>query len=127
MNNMTNFYDTLDLKYPEIGIAVEEINRNNPGRVKMIIPILTPNMDNTKIIEKTAYQNQSNLMNIKKNLNIQNIKITNYVEIPVPAEICTLPDYSTEDKFIIPAGSKWIIVFIGGDITKPRAIARYLD
>ena len=126
MNNITDFYDNLDLKYPEIGIEIEDIDRRNPGRVKMIIPILTPNMDNTKVIEKIAYQNSSNLKNAKKNVNIQNIKITNYVEVPIPAEICTISEYD-DDRFTIKAGSKWIIVFIGGDITKPRPIARYLD
>lgn len=126
MNSMTNFYDNLDLKYPEIGIAIQDINRLNPGKVKMIIPILTPNMDNTKAIEKVAYQNSSNLMNAKKNVNIQNIKITNYIEIPFPSEICTVSEYDT-DRFTIEAGSKWIIVFVGGDITKPRPIARYID
>lgn len=127
MNNMTNFYDTLDLKYPEIGIAVQDIDRNNPGMVKIIIPILTPNMDNSKLIQKTIYQNSSNLRNLNKtNVDIQNIKITNYIEIPFPKEICTTISSNETDK-TIKAGSKWLIVFVGGDITKPRPIARYLD
>ena len=126
MNNVTNFYDTLDLKYPEIGIAIQDIDRANPGKVKIIIPILTPNMDNTKIIEKVVYQNNYNLQNARKNaVNIQNIKLTNYIEIPFPKEICTTFDGDEEN--IIKSGSKWLIVFVGGDITKPRPISRYID
>ena len=123
MNNVVNFYDTLDLKYPEIGIAIQNINRSNPGKVKIVIPVLTPNMDNTKLIEKTEYQNSFNLRNSKKNLEIHNIKITNYIEVPFPKEICM----SDNDDNIIEAGSKWLIIFVGGDITKPRPIARYID
>ena len=33
----------------------------------------------------------------------------------------------TEKFRYIPEGSKWIVVFIGGDITKPQIIGRYLD
>lgn len=126
MNNVTNFYDTLDLKYPEIGIAMQDIDRTNPGKVKIIIPILTPNIDSTKLVEKISYQNTSNLKNAdKRTVNIQNIKITNYVEIPFPKEICTTYDGDKEN--IIKAGSKWLIVFVGGDITKPRPISRFID
>ena len=206
MNDMTNFYDELDLKYPEIAIAMEDIDRVNPGKIKFSIPILTPSMDNNKTKENIERQNTANLMNAdKKGLDIQNIQISNYIEIPIPSELCTLDagtyeiikgtinilnatervsgsangntsisgnisgtgsvsDYAgiinvsgsvrgdmnisgfatsgianlsggeisgnisiiPTDR-IIPAGSKWIVVFIGGDITKPRIIGRYIE
>ena len=206
MSDMTNFYDELDLKYPEIAIAMQDIDRVNPGKIKFSIPILTPSMDNNTVKENTERQNTSNLMNAdKKGLDIQNIKMSNYIEIPVPSELCTLDSGTYEivegtinisnaseslsgsangnsnisgniagsgtvseytgsinvngsvkgtmtinglnisgttnliggqvngsitiiptDR-IIPAGSKWIVVFIGGDITKPRIIGRYIE
>lgn len=122
MHDMSNFYDILDLKYPEIGIAMQDIDCSNPGTVKMIIPILTPNMDNSKLNQHTVYQNNTNhLKNKNKNLDIKNIKISNYIEVPFPKEIC----YNVDG--VIEKGSKWIIVFVGGDVTKPRPIARYID
>lgn len=206
MNDMTNFYDELDLKYPEIAIAMEDIDRVNPGKIKFSIPILTPSMDNNKTKENIERQNTANLMNAdKKGLDIQNIQISNYIEIPIPSELCTLDagtyeiikgtinilnaaervsgsangntsisgnisgtgsvsDYAGTINIsgsvrgdmnisgfvtsgtanlsggeisgnisiiptdrIIPAGSKWIVVFIGGDITKPRIIGRYIE
>lgn len=130
MSNISDFYDKLDLRYPEIAIAIEDIYRPSPGRIKFIIPILTPIMDNSKIIEKTAYQTKYNLRNENKNLEVNDIRITNYIEIPVPAEICQTYNNIIEPdicELIIPKGSKWIVVFIGGDITKPRVISRYLD
>ena len=126
MNDVSNFYDELDLKYPEIGIAMDPINRVNPGVVRFIIPVLTPNMDNSKIVTSTIYQNSSNLKNSnKQSFEISNLTVTNYIEIPIPREICGIP--KAPEDILIPKESKWIIVFVGGDITRPRAIARYLD
>lgn len=185
MNTVSDFYDELDLKYPEIGIAMQDIDRTNPGKVKFIIPILTPNLDTSKISEQTAYQNDSNLKNADKNLEITNLKISNYIEIGIPKELCALPSgeynvvsgtlncssasgtiqgrlngtgsvwtgppggFSVDgaakgtlnfsngqvtgklnlvpvDRYI-KKGSKWIIVFVGGDITKPQVISRYYE
>lgn len=220
MDTVSDFYDSLDLKYPEIGIAMEAIDRTNPGKVKFIIPILTPNLDTTKLTEQTVYQDSSNLKNDSSTLEVDNISITNYIEINIPKELCTFTGgeldilegsyitvsgsnasisgstevsgsgdiksdsittgmtlglrdtdssytntYSVQsctagssdgtisitgsasikgnisftnasvvgrlvtmpvDRYI-EAGSKWIVVFIGGDITKPKIIARYSD
>lgn len=124
MNNISNFYDILDLKYPEIGIAMQEIDRQNPGTVKFIIPILTPMMDNSRIIEQKIYQVNSNLRNAnKKQIEVEHLGLANYVNIRMPKEVCWTP----YDERYIPIGSKWIIVFVGGDITKPRVVARYYD
>ena len=124
MGNIVNFYDNMDLTYPEIGIAIDQINRKNPGNVRIIIPVLTPMMDNSKNINKIIYQSTYNLKNSNRNVEIGNIQVCNYIEIPFPKEICYSPDTSDD---IIQPGSKWLIVFVGGDITKPRPIARYIE
>lgn len=124
MNNIVNFYDTLDLKYAEICIVLEDVYTLS-NRVKVSIPILTPKMDNNNMVENSIYQNKRNLKNANKDqINIENIKVSNYVEIPFPSSICDGPD---SDGIYIRKGSKWIIVFIGGDITMPRPIARFID
>ena len=191
MSNVTDFYDELDLRYPEIGIAIQEIDRIKPGKVKFIIPILTPNMDITKEVEQKIYQNSSNLMNLDTTIEIENLDVYNYIEIPIPKELCSICDglfdiiegekpeevstiqtlkeanmkldnahqqgsgsVSCETNSIsvtgrvsgimeytdakitgrvnilpvdryIPIYSKWIIMFLGGDITKPIVLARY--
>lgn len=126
MHTMSDFYDKLDLKYPEIGIAMEDIIRSESSMVKFIIPVLTPNLDSTKLINQTIYQNKINLMNENKSkFEVDNIQLTNYVQIPVPVEVRGNYPYVGND--VIEKGSKWIIVFVGGDITKPRAIARYME
>ncbi len=125
MNGVINFYDSLDLKYPEIGIAMEDIDRSNPGCIKFIIPVLTPYMDSTRLTTTRVHQVYNSLKNKKKNLEIENLDVTNYINIKVPREVCSV--YGDYDDKIIPAGSKWIIVFVGGDITKPNVIAPYIE
>lgn len=122
--NMLNFYENLDLKYPEVAISLQEINKEYPGVVKFSIPILTPSIDNSKIVHKSFHLNRRNLKNKDNNLDIHNIiKITNYIEIPMSRSICI----NEPELGFIPSGSKWIVIFIGGDITKPRIIGRYLE
>lgn len=132
MNSMSDFYDKLDLKYPEIAIAMEDIDRSNPGKIKFIIPVLTPNLDSTRLMSNTIYQTKANLRNNSSfKLEVENITLTNYIEIPVPSEVCMTLVCGTigmpDDIRYIKKGSKWIVVFVGGDITKPRIISRYLD
>lgn len=182
---MANFYDELDLRYPEIAICIEKIDRCNPGTKKFIIPILTPNLDINKERKETIHQNNSFIDNLDS-ISIKNIEIKNYIEIAIPPELCYYAgttqlfnisnanmsaslngthnisgsgtvgpphDYDrlsvsgninmelngTEsingnihlvpqdsDRYI-EKGSKWIVVFIGGDIGKPQIISRYMD
>ena len=126
MDSIVNFYDNMDLRYPEIGIAMQQIDRLNPGLVKFIIPILTPNMDNSRRVESKIHQNKDSLMNKNKNIEIETLDIRNYITIKMPREVCSLFYMSDTDRYI-PSGSKWIIVFVGGDITKPKIIAPYIE
>ena len=125
MNTMYDFYDKMDLKYPEIAIAMDDIDRMNPGEIRFAIPILTPLMDNSKPVVDTIRQTKSNLRNDPSvKLEVDNIRITNFISIRVPQEFCNVYQL-TEENRIIKSGSKWIVVFVGGDITKPRIISRY--
>ena len=190
MNSVTDFYDKLDLKYPEIGICIDKIDRIKPGKRRFIIPILTPNLDIENLAESKIHQTADNIMNKEKNIEVEDIDVCNYVEIQIPKELCcicdgpfkiiedkeksiidlydsTSPNISNahqsgiggvsceagtisvsgrvsgdkltftdgmikgfakiepdEEIRYIEEGSKWIIVFLGGDITKPMVVAR---
>lgn len=183
----TDFYDELDLRYPEIAICIEKIDRTNPGKKKFYIPVLTPNLDTTSMKTKveTVRQDTSNIVNESKP-SVGNVQIQNYIEIYLPKELCAfvggdfnvenkdnikvksegtvtltgstgmsggevhshstlsgrgrltfdgddttfkgvLNSIPTDDYRYIDKGSKWIVVFIGGDIGKPQIIGRYYD
>lgn len=161
MNTVTNYYEELDLKYPEIAIAMDDIDRLDPKPTRFIIPILTPNMNTEDIFEQVIHQNSYNLQNSDTKLEINNIHMTNYITLPIPKEVCggletelfklalfitnanlngsggdycthnlqieknNIYSFITDDIRYIKKGSKWLVVFVGGDITNPRIIARY--
>lgn len=183
----SDFYETLDLRYPEIAVCIDRIDRTDPGVLNFYIPILTPNLDTTSLKKKTetVHQNSSMIANAQS-VNISNVKIQNYIPIKLPKELCafvggdfhvlnvenmeikengnitisgstsvsggdahshstlsgmgsfTIDGNQTHYKGIlniiptdeyryIEPGSKWIVVFIGGDIGKPQIIGRYYD
>lgn len=168
MNSVSSFYDELDLKYPEIAICIERIDRLNPGNPKFIIPVLTPNMSIDTESSQSIRQNVSNLRNGDISPEITDITMSNYMQIPLPKELCGNYDSKflqyvrfladtnltcnnsgngdshycrgtlnktfntlyqvlsgmTSSRYI-KKGSKWIVVFVGGDVTKPRIIAPY--
>ena len=159
----SDYYDELDLRYPEIAICIDRIDRTNPGTLNFYIPVLTPNLDTTSLQKKTetVHQNSSIIAN-EQSVNISNIQIQNYIPITVPKELCAfvggdfnvagpgahthssmtgteefsgeesvykgiLNSIPTDEYRYIEPGSKWIVVFIGGDIGKPQLIGRYTD
>ena len=132
----SNFYEDLDLKYPEIAIAVDVIDRLNPQPTRFIIPVLTPNLPRDGIIDKKIFQNKGNLQNVDKSvIEVNTLSYCNYITIPMTREVCGIlfPDaidgegnpFIPDNVRYIPKMSKWLVVFVGGDITKPRIISRY--
>lgn len=93
MNNTNNFYDELELHDTEIAIAMDDIDRTKPEKIKFIIPVLTPYMDNSKIAENTIHQNKENLMNADaSSIEINNLQNTNYFIASIPKELCAISD-----------------------------------
>jgi len=106
-----NFYEDLDLRYPEIAICLEDTDINIG---KFFIPILTPTLSKSKpYLEKNNNFYTKNLIN-KDDLNISQIYFSNYIELKLPKGI---ESAKKDDKFIV--------IFIGGDITKPVLIGGY--
>lgn len=175
-----DFYDELDLRYPELAICLDRIDRTNPGKRRFYVPVLTPNLDtkSLKTTKEIIYQSGSTIDNID-GVNISNVEIQNYIEIIIPKEMCAfvggdfwvknqidmeivenvtfngstdfyhhghvhrwfkgtevgeqthyfgiLNSMPTDPYRYIDPGSKWIVVFLGGDISKPQIIGRYTD
>ena len=106
-----NFYEDLDLRYPEIAICLEDTDTNIG---KFFIPILTPTLNKSKpYLEKNNDFYVKNLIN-NNNLNISPVYFSNYIELKLPKGINSA---KKDDKFIV--------IFIGGDINKPVLIGGY--
>ena len=178
----SNFYDELDLRYPEMALCLDRIDRTNPGTKRFYIPILTPNVDTSSLNEtKQTVRQNSSIIDNQDPVNISSVQVTNCLNITIPKELCafvggdfhvknvgnmtfttkgnisgngtvgpptsysalsaSVSNYSgtktqykgilnsipTDEYRYIEKGSKWIVVFIGGDITCPQLVGRYTE
>ena len=115
---MSDFYKDLDLKYPEIAITLESFNKYSDATVLCSIPVLMPFMQNS-----ADRINTGNIENKVNNLSIGPCMIHRGTYIKINKEYSqNCPANSNGD---VPAGQKFIVVFVGGDIDKPRIIGRY--
>lgn len=188
-----NYYDSssVNMKYLEIGIALDPIDRMNPGLVPFCIPVLTPNSSkNTSTSTKIIQKSKTNIFTENKDaVDVSNIEIGNTIYIEIPKELTSLPgaiydvkgtldivgdgsinintshmegtgtvsellgkidvsgstqgnmqitihnttvtgtlDLTLNDSNrYIPANSRWLISFIGGDMSMPCVVCRLPD
>lgn len=109
--NITNFYDNLDLRYPEIAICLEDTDTNIG---KFFIPILTPTLNKTQAYYEldNAFDNR-NIEN-RDDLRLSPVNISNYIELKLPK------GYESAKK-----DDKFVVIFLGGDMNKPILIGGY--
>lgn len=90
------FYNTgnTDLRYMEIGIALDRIDRHNPGYISFCIPVLTPTMEKETKVEKIVIQrSKSNIVTENAGaIDVSDIETANYVKIKIPKELVCLPN-----------------------------------
>lgn len=88
----SNYYEKMSnglILYPELAICIEEIDRQYPKNTyKFIIPALTPDMGSSLTeVNKEVHQQNTAIVNQNNNIEVENIKMTNYIEIPLPREL----------------------------------------
>ncbi len=115
---MDNFYKNQDFRYVEIAEASEDFF-TTASSAKFYIPTLQPFTSNTT--ELRPYPAQSNIVNKENNLGIAKTNtFTGHIDIPIFPELI-----GSWYQNRVPKGTKFMIVFVGGDIMKPRIIGRY--
>lgn len=99
------------LQYPQIAITMENI-KDNSG--KFYIPSLMSMMGKNNIETKSTSQGTLKALNG----DITKVKCdkSNYIELDIPDYIRKSIDGD------IPKGTKFVIVFLGGDISRPVII-----
>lgn len=109
-----DFYQDLDLRYPELAICIE----NAVDKVaKFIIPILTPMLDHDKPYETTDINiSTNNILNDSSSMEIGACTSSNYLELVVP-----------ENLGECKKGDIFVVIFIGGDPNKPVLLGRYYN
>lgn len=91
----TDFYSSgdMDLTYLELGIALQRIDRMNPGIIPFCIPVLTPTMNQSSAVDNKVIQaNKTNIVSDNSSaVDVSNIQVSNYINIEIPKELCCLP------------------------------------
>lgn len=110
-----NIFDTNHMR-TEIAILQENIDSKNPGYAKFKIPVI--NSD-----DKVAHITTSNrnIMNKKAgNIKASAVNIENTITLRVPKEYTF---FWPSD--IVPAGTRFIVSFVGGNVNDIHIIGRY--
>ena len=119
-----DFYKKQDLKYLEIATCVDRYYKYRPGILNFTIPIIEPYMEKESQTESISRVNMGNIVNKDKSKIIINPVIkTNTYQIELPADI-VYDNYNDDDGWVEP-GEKFLIEFVGGDITRPKFLERY--
>lgn len=131
-----NFYNELDLRYMEIGIALRRIDRVNPGKIPFAIPVLTPELDTSKRKEdKIVQRSKSALVNENPDaVEVNDIETANHIWIEIPPELCAWPECEyyvtgkiqvkgTDDTYQHHAGSG--VVIEGGSIDVSGTVLKW--
>ena len=121
------FYQNLDLKYPELAICLED---SVDGKAKFYIPILTPLLESNEAYETTDINiSKSNILSDTTSMEITACTTANYVELHLPSLQLIDPETGKLKTMTgsCEKGDIFVIVFIGGDLNKPFIIGRYED
>ena len=117
-----NYYVNQDYYYTEYAVALEDFYYKSKG--KFAIPALFPHITSSTPSKSSKVLNTNNLDEIYNSsiskLSIKKINTQNYIELSVPEYIGTF--YKDYETGIIRAGTKFIITFVGGDLSCPHII-----
>lgn len=102
---------------------VEEINKYEPGICKFVVPqLMDASGEETPAVNKIKNSN-SNLSNKNKSgIDATYTEVSTYIDIVVPIEHTIY--YPAK---IIPKGTVFWVMFVGGDINKPIIIGRDIN
>ena len=114
-----NYYEKLDLKYPEIAIAAETFYTTDSS-AKFYIPILMPMIGSSSSTSTTRIPPNTNILNKNRPSITSTASSSGSISIPLRQE-----RLGYFYKNIVPRGTKFIVIFIGGDINNPAILGRY--
>lgn len=117
-------YDNLDFKYTEVAVLMKTTNKYKPGKVPFYLQALTPSKAKTNQTETiNLTQATSTLGNTDTSaLGTSEITTGSTLMIELPREVAR-----NYPKKWIPQGTRFLVNFIGGDLTKPVIVGRDYD
>jgi hypothetical protein len=105
----------MDFDKIEFAVLVNDCNKYYPGYQDFQIPCLAAGATTSK-----NNQTSSGLANKNTNIGVNKASSSSNIYLRLPKEYTIF-----YPKKIIPAGTKFLVAFVGGDATKPVIIGRY--
>lgn len=146
----SDFYQNLDLRYPEIAVLLNDVNRIGNRIGNFAIPILTPTMTTgSEVTIKKPAPPTSNIVNKNGNNGVAGYIESNFVSLKIPFHLFPIPpecerknknsggcdcgsfhveiEHTHHCAFInkntvLKKGTRCIVIFLGGDINNIRVI-----
>lgn len=115
----SNFnYNDMDLKYVEVAVLMQITNKYHPGICPFYLQSLTPSQPKTLQTQNIPFTG-NNLANDSTNIGASGLEAGSAIQLELPREIAR--EFPLK---WIPQGTRFLVLFIGGDITKPMIIGR---
>lgn len=127
------YYQQQDLKYVEVATALEKFHYASEGKffINAITPLLNSNSPKN---DKKSKLSTANILNYNSKLGISSFTLSNYISLKVPEYMIDKDvdkdGYYTNNEIIdkhgyIAKDMQFLVVFVGGDINKPRIMGVY--
>ena len=114
----SNFnYNDMDLKYVEVAVLMQITNKYHPGICPFYLQSLTPSQPKTLQTQNIPFTG-NNLANDSTNIGASGLEAGSTIQLELPREI------AREFPLKWIQGTRFLVLFIGGDITKPMIIGR---
>lgn len=117
---MADFYNEEDSKYTEIAELTTTCNKYHPGKQTFYLPSLNPMNERPNSV--TTVQESPNLENADSTAKGTSVECGSNLVLELPKEIAR-----NYPKKFIPPGTRFLVTFVGGDISKPMIIGRDYD
>ena len=118
---MPESYNSEDIKCIEVAELTTTCNKYHPGKQTFYIPSLNP-MNSRPNTVTTLQDTTKNIRNANNTTTSATIECGSNIVLELPREIAR----SYPKKFI-PPGTRFLVSFIGGDLSKPVIIGREYD
>lgn len=115
---MSDFYTNLDLKYTEIAVLMTTCNKYEPGTQTFYLQAMVPLVSSTNSDSSTS-TDSSNILNQNTDLGLTAVTTGSTIDLDLPKDVSRW-----YPKKWIPPGTRFIVTFAGGDITKPQITGR---
>jgi len=110
--------DNGSMEHCEIALLVSTCNKYEPGEQKFYLQSVTPLKDGAGQDSSVTVSN-NNLTNKDSSSGTSSTSTSSSITLTLPKDISRW-----YPKKWIPPGTRFIVAFIGGDITKPHIIGR---